>query len=245
MTSLSSRDSFSSYTPVVIPSTDCELSYFLPAGKLWTPSGEELRSDEGFGGFRDTWPIWRVGIREARAMIELEREVISCVATAATTEETFDEVLRAIEGDDTEALEQCLPDTSSRPPCLDRFVDTGTPLGNGLDLGVAGLVYAVAAVGCFPAASCRGHPGNGAWSSIPLVRLAASRPRALVLLELAKRTECGCALEGDLLSLWAGSVEAMMALAAAVLDARPDFAAAVRRGPRRARPPSTQLSLEI
>jgi hypothetical protein len=51
----------------------------------------------------------------------------------------------------------------------------------GLELGVAGLVHALASVGCFPAASCRGHSGPEAWARHPVVYLAVDRPRASVL----------------------------------------------------------------
>src|SRR6202012_320103 len=55
---------------------------------------------------------------------------------------------------------------------------TGQAALEGLEAGVAGLVYALSAAGMYPAASCRGHPEPGSWSAMPGGSCSADRAHA-------------------------------------------------------------------
>ena len=93
-------------------------------------------------------------------------------------------------------------------------------------MGVAGLVYALAAVGCWTAASCRGHPKSYAFTDRPVVVLACDRHRASVLQADVQQNHCGLTTDGHregLLAVEAESVEQMMALALLVTSHRKDF----------------------
>lgn len=72
---------------------------------------------------------------------------------------------------------------------------TGVIALEGLDAGVAGLVYALSAAGMFPAASCRGHAEPEAWSAFPVVMFAADRPHAEALQPLVGSSGCGFAYD--------------------------------------------------
>jgi hypothetical protein len=95
----------------------------------------------------------------------------------------------------------------------------------GLELGVAGLVYALASVGCVPAASCRGHSRPHAWAERPIVLLAADRARAEWLRPLVSGAGCGFCLDDvrpQILGIEAPSIDEMTALARLVLDSSKD-----------------------
>jgi len=91
----------------------------------------------------------------------------------------------------------------------------------GLEAGVAGLVYALSAAGMYPAASCRGHPEPDSWSAIPVVMFAADRPHAEALQPLVESSGCGFGLDPvrpELLVINGRSVQDTLRLGHAVLD---------------------------
>lgn len=119
-----------------------------------------------------------------------------------------------------------------------------SPLG-GLEIGVAGLVHALSATGCWPAASCRGDPGG--WARHPVVHFAADRHRVTILRDLLDGSGCGFSTDparGELLVVGAGSIEDTMGLAGRLLESR--RAMTPRQGPRkRAGPAGDQLRFDL
>ncbi|HZL05000.1 MAG TPA: hypothetical protein VFE45_06235, partial [Coriobacteriia bacterium] len=92
----------------------------------------------------------------------------------------------------------------------------------GLELGVAGLVYALSTRGFFPAASCRSHAYEHSWSDRPVVLFAADRRRVEWLRPLVERAGCGFCVprdRGQLLTIEAQSIVEMGALAQLILAA--------------------------
>jgi hypothetical protein len=101
----------------------------------------------------------------------------------------------------------------------DHFSEAGDL--EGLEIGVAGLAYALAAAGMYPAASCRGHVGPNAWSSSPVVFFVADRPHAEVLQPLVKESGCGFEVDparSQLLVILSVSIAEMLALGRRILD---------------------------
>lgn len=210
----------------MIPRTALLLDPSIPPEHTgWTPKGDDL-SEEGFGGFRDTWIIRGVGVREAKALIKVERELIDIFDRFASNGEEFDAICSAFENGDATELPERLREPSVPEEIAAHIHGDDFSASEGLDLGVAGLVYALASVGCWTAASCRGHPGKYAWSEHPLVAFACDRHRVSILQTLVKQARCGLTTDGHrdgLLAVVAESVEEMMALASLVVSCRKEF----------------------
>lgn len=209
----------------MIPRTPLHLDASLPEEHTgWTPGRDDL-SEEGFGGFRDTWVIRDVGVRKAKALLEVEGQLIQLADGFSGDAEEFDAICSALENADAEDLPARLQHPAI-PEELAVHLGADYSPTEGLDLGVAGLVYALVAVGCWTAASCRGHPKSYAFTDRPVVVLACDRPRASVLQADVERTHCGLTTDGHREGLLAGeaeSVEEMMALALLVASHRKDF----------------------
>jgi hypothetical protein len=232
----------------VIPRSSGRLDAEIPASyQFWTPRREDI-TEEGFAFFRDTWLIRGVSVREARSLLRLERELVAVVDVCSGSPEEFDEIANALGVSDLDEIPVKVLQSSAFEPIADYYSDGDQmSLVEGLDLGVAGLVYALAAVGCWPAASCRGHAVNG-WSDSPVVYLAADRHRTMALQPLVEAAGCGFDLDParrELLLVIGPSVLEMMTLAEAVLEVRSTFTP--RRGPRVRKPPAagTQLGFDI
>lgn len=150
----------------MIPCFSFELKSELPPEHTgWTPKKDDV-SEEGLGGYRGTRLIQGEGVREARRVIAVERTLIALTAHLSADPGDFERVASALESEESETFPERLMESGALAevePCL----GDGSPV-DGLELGVAGLVYALAAAGCWTAASCRGHPGEHAW---PLVQL--------------------------------------------------------------------------
>lgn len=137
------------------------------------PSGCQNQRDideEGIGSLiRGTWLIKDVPVREARQLGQDERRVAEIVGSMATTAEDFDRLAHAVEdGYDPDDPDERYALTSAERAGFDEFIsDDETAALDSLELGVAGLVYALATVCVISAASCRGHPGDHAWSDVP------------------------------------------------------------------------------
>lgn len=97
----------------------------------------------------------------------------------------------------------------------------------GLELGVSGLVHALAAVGIVPAASCRSHADPlMSWSVAPVVIFAASEDAARALQPSVEASGCTFELNqdySDLLAVRGRSIANTMALAQAVVEHRSAF----------------------
>jgi len=229
----------------VIPRAEVEIRIAIPSGPLWTPRGDEI-DDEGFGGFRGTWAIVRPWLRDARRIVHADAELVAVADSASTDAEEFDAVARALEHGEPDDVPEGLAGAAAVLEAIDAHTDDlGEPL-DGLELGVAGTVFLLAALGCYPAASCRGHPGG--WSPYPVIFLAADDHRASVLGDLAAAHGCGLEAEGsrpNLLCLYSQSVLEMTELAQDIYEHRADFP---RKRPRRPPRPGirpVQLSLDF
>lgn len=201
----------------MFPRTELDLDPQLPsAASFWLPDPQDLEEDEGFGYFRDVWPISGISVDEARQMLDEDRSLSLFTGSIATTEYDFDMIAAAVETGSVEGIEG-LSDHQ-----LDSLAPYLTDEGrlDGLEIGVAGLVYCLSAAGMYPAASCRGHTGPNAWSRNPVVLLAADQAHAEVLAPLVGDSDCGFNIDparADLLVIESGSIENTLHLAGAIL----------------------------
>ena len=199
------------------PTTEVELHTQLPSGAdFWTLTAEDLEADEGFGYFDNTWPIYDITEAEAAELTSIDRSLSIIAGDLAATEFEFDDIATALETGSADDIEGLRPDQleAIAPYLTDRVTLEG------LELGVAGVVYCLAAAGMYPAASCRGHPGPSAWSRIPVVLLATDRTRAELLAPLVRDSGCGFNIaqsRGELLAVESRSIEGTLDLADAVL----------------------------
>lgn len=210
------------------PRTEVELNVELPSGaEFWTPEPDDI-DEEGFGYFRDVWPIIGVPEDEAREMLNRDRDASSLVSGLASTEPEFDAIARVVETGVSDYAEDL---SVAKLSALGRYIaadeDDPVPL-EGLDVGVAGLVYALSAAGAYPAASCRGHHGDHSWSDVPVVLFAIDQCRASVLAPLVRDAGCGFDIDParpGLLVVCSASIEGTLALAEAVIGKLPEFRA--------------------
>ena len=165
--------------------------------------------------FQDVWPITEASVDEANAVAREDAQLCQVVADLARDAADFDVLAAAVEtgsvGDDEISAESL----AALSPYL-----TGEAALEGLEAGVAGLVYALSAAGMFPAASCRGHADSDAWSAIPVVMFAADRVHAETLQPLVEGSGCGFDFDPvrpELLVIKGRSVEDTLRLGRAVL----------------------------
>jgi hypothetical protein len=172
-----------------------------------------------------------------------ESRIAEIVGELASTAEDFDRLARVVEDGyyDPDEPNEGYALTNAERAGLDEFIsddeDDVVNLLDSLELGVAGLVYALATVRIIPAASCRGHPGGRAWSDGPVVLFATTEYRARALQPLVEATGCRFGIDSarpDLLAVEGKSIVDTMALAEAVLRSRHSFVQP--RGPRGNRP---------
>lgn len=199
------------------PTTDIELDASLPAdAEFRVPEPDEIDDYEGFGMFRDVWPIEGVSADDADAVVREDWLLCQVVADLARDAADFDVLAAAVEtgsvGEDDEIAADSLV-------ALEPYL-TGKAALESLEAGVAGLVYALSAAGMFPAASCRGHADLDAWSAFPVVMFAADRSHAEALQPLVESSGCGFDLDPvrpELLVVKGRSVEDTLRLGRAVL----------------------------
>jgi hypothetical protein len=216
------------------PRTDIELNAELPStAEFWAPGPDDI-DEEGFGYFRDVWPIVGVPEDEARQMLRKDRVASSFVSELASTEAEFDAIARVLETGVSEYAEDL---SAAKRAALGPYIaadeDDPVPL-DGLDVGVAGLVYALSAAGAYPAASCRGHHQNHSWSDVPVVLFAIDQCRANVLVSLVEDAGCGFVMDParpELLVVCSTSIEGTIALAEAVIGKLPEFRACNESNP--------------
>jgi len=201
----------------VYPTTDVKLHPQLPPdAQFWTPTADDLAADEGFGYFDNTWPIFNIPGAEARRITGIDRSLSVVASSLTVTESEFDAIATALEtgsADDIDGL------SADQLEALTPYMTDIVTLEN-LELGVAGLVYCLAAAGMYPAASCRGHPGPSAWSRIPVVFIATDRTHAELLEPLVRDSGCGFNIgqsRGELLVIESRSIEGTLDLADALL----------------------------
>jgi hypothetical protein len=210
------------------PRTDIDPDAELPAAaEFWTPEPDDI-NEEGFGYFRDVWPIVGVPPEEAHEMVRKDRAASSLANQLASTEVEFDAVAKVIEtGEPDYTADLGEAKRVALSPYIAEDEDDDVPL-DGLEVGVAGLVYALSAAGAYPAASCRGHHQGHSWSDLPVVLLAIDLCRAKLLEPLVKDTGCGFEIDPartELLVVCSPSIEGTLALAEAVIGKLPEFRA--------------------
>jgi hypothetical protein len=144
-------------------------------------------------------PVFLTGAKaEARELATTDRSLSVVASNLAVTESEFDDIATAFEtgsADDIEGLRKDQLEAIT-PYLADRVTLAG------LELGVAGLVYCLAAAGMNPAASCRGHPGPSAWSRIPVVLFAADRIHAELLVPLVRDSGAVSTSRNLVVSCW-------------------------------------------
>ncbi|MDQ7906870.1 hypothetical protein RB614_20350 [Phytohabitans sp. ZYX-F-186] len=217
----------------LIPRTDIDLDSALPgAATFWMPARDEIH-DEGIGFFRGVWAIFDVPLSEAAVVVADERAAAAAVDAVATDAESFEDFARVIEGHNPDFPSE-EPEDEADMATLAEHGDVDSVSLCGLDLGVAGLTYALAATGCVPAASCRSH-AERSWSDRPVVLAAIDREHAQWLQPLVQRSSCGFGIDDErpeFLVIHARSITEMMDLAAAILaKAEQDPPPPLRWGP--------------
>jgi hypothetical protein len=207
----------------VIPTVDIHVDPMFPVDLAIGLPDEEDVDEEGYGYFRDVWTIGEVSHEEAVSMIEEERRLVSLVDQASRTPTEFEAIAKAIEVGEPDYLPA---DAAQRPDSelvqvVSNGADEGAPL-DGLELGVAGVSYALTSVGCFTAASCRSHHSDHSWSDRPVVFFAAERPTVHWLVPLVKDSGCGFADGSEradrLLIIEAPSITNLMKLAGRIVQ---------------------------
>ena len=214
----------------MFPTSSVSGSTTIPSdATFWMPKPEDI-DEEGIGAFfRETWLIKDVPVRDARRLRQQERRIAEIVGHLATTAEDFDRLAHAVEGGYDPDKPRGYDLTAAERTELDEFLpgdeDEAVALDS-LELGVAGLVNALATVRIIPTASCRGHPGDRAWSDVPVVLFATTEYRARALQPLVEATDCRFCIDTarpDLLAVEGRSILDMMSLADAVLGSRHTF----------------------
>lgn len=185
------------------------------------PPEDEI-SEEGYGFFRDVWDIRGVTHEEARAVVEEERHLVQLLDRASSQRDEFEALATAIERGDPASLPDGFAKLHPESEILEIVGDGDRDEGvlDGLEIGVAGLAFALSAIGCFPAASCRSHASEHSWSERPLVYFAAERPTVHWLTSLVSASGCGFgdgSGHGELLFVEAPSITCLMDLAHQIL----------------------------
>ncbi|WP_150493324.1 hypothetical protein [Streptomyces kanamyceticus] len=174
---------------------DIDVDPSFPANLAMGWPDEEDVSEEGYGYFHNVWAMGDVTRSEALAMIEEEQHLVRLVDQASRTDAEFEAVAKAVEAGELDYL----PDDyatryadSELIQLVTVFADEGSPLDT-LELGVAGLTFALSSVRCFTAASCRRHCSDGSWSDRPVVFFAAERSTVQWLTPMVRESGCGFA----------------------------------------------------
>ncbi|WBC12972.1 hypothetical protein O7600_17510 [Micromonospora sp. WMMA1998] len=218
----------------LIPETELDVIPDLPENaEYWMPGDDDI-DDEGIGFFRGVWAILDVPRHVASAVVADEQAAAKALDALSPDEETFDRLARV--------LEEHNPDFPSEDPedvpvleLLAQHMDLSSFSLEGLEVGVSGLSHVLGSIGCVPAASCRGHVGEHAWSDHPSVFVAIDRPHAEWLRPLVQRTSCGFAIDPwreNLLVIYARSIRQTMELAALILEEAQNLPPALAIRPR-------------
>jgi hypothetical protein len=204
----------------MIPKLDRELDSNLPVNaRYWVP-GEEDVIEDGIGFFHETWLISDISAEHAALVLAEDERLLALVDSLARTSEEYETIATAVECGDPVDLPHVPVDDPMRAAILAEINDEDFAPLEGLEIGVAGIVYALNAAGFLTAASCRGHVGSTAWSDEPVVFVATDRPRAQQLAPLVASHRCGFAIDFDrpeLLVIRASSAREMIELAKSVL----------------------------
>jgi hypothetical protein len=187
------------------------------------PAADEI-SEEGFGYFRGTWFIGRVPVSEAQERVQEEAEILNWLDAHAATAREFEQLASAIEKQERELIDEPLR-TTALSNGVEKFL--GSPAGDwaplgGLEVGVAGLTFALSAVQCLTAASCRWHVKDS-WAEYPVVLFAAPAWRIEILADLIVAEGCGLVDSRGMVSVYGKSIRDMHRLAERLLEERSRF----------------------
>lgn len=157
---------------------------------------------EGFSLVRDYQQVIDISWDEVVDCIEAESRWLDHAAGSADAAQ-FDAVL-------DDAVEQEVGDDFDH-------------LFRGMDVGVAGLVFALTAAGYATCYSCRGHAGIST-ARVPQVRLATEPDRLRLLVDYAERAGCGLDADDEgLVTVYASSVPDLHRMATLVMEDRAVF----------------------
>jgi hypothetical protein len=213
------------YGARVIPQAPRRSYFNLPDAARMPLPGE--MDGDGLGLFQGVWLVDPGPIGEARDLIAWERSVVATIDGLADSPEGFDALAHVIEdfqtdGDDRIGADEYPQLTGRQRDLLRGCLDSGVQLLDGLDLGVAGLVVALASTGFVPAASCRGHTGVRPWAAAPAVIFAGDHDRVAALRDMVPAADCSlddASGNGEGLVVVRGSsVVSTMGLADSLLD---------------------------
>ncbi|MEW2302723.1 hypothetical protein AB0958_22585 [Streptomyces sp. NPDC006655] len=207
----------------MIPRIDVKVDPSFPEGVPMCMPEEDEISEEGYGFFRGVWDISGVTHEEARAIVEEERGLAHLVDQVSADPEEFEDVARAVERGDPDCLPDGFEDRHPGSEILEIVGDGDREEGvlDGLEIGVAGLSFALSSIGCFPAASCRSHASGRSWSDRPVVYFAAERLTVHWLTPMVRDSGCGFGNGSDrgaLLFVEAPSITNLMDLANQILN---------------------------
>jgi len=176
----------------LIPVVDCEPTPEIPPGaSFWMPTEDDIPDDEGIGEFRDVWMILNEPIDVAREVIATETEYIGLIDRLADSVEDCEALAKILESgypDELEPGPHLALLQRQAPHALERSEEDRSPL-QGLEVGAAGLSYALSTIGAVPVASCRGHARG--WSARPVVFVALDEQRARWIQPLVEAAGCG------------------------------------------------------
>lgn len=182
----------------MIPMVDYTPTAEIPQeASFWMPSEEDIPDDEGIGYFRNVWMILNEPEEITRQVIAVESKYITLVDRLTDSTEEYEEIASIIDkGYSGRSIPGPLRERIlvEMPEILERAEDDELPLYD-LELGVAGLSYALSTIGAVPVASCRGH-ANG-WSDQPVVFAALDELRTRWLQPLLREAGCGFHISPD------------------------------------------------
>jgi hypothetical protein len=187
------------------------------------PASSEI-SEEGFGGFRNTWFLGRVPIDEASEVVADEARLIAWLDGIAQTSEEFEALAVTIESSELADMSNSLRNRAAAAGLEAVMSDPSdfAPLG-GLEIGVSGLVHALSAIRCLTAASCRSHPHDRSWSDCPVVFFAAPAWRLQILAGMVGEAGCGLGIDRGILTIYAPCIREMHQLAELIVQERRRF----------------------
>jgi hypothetical protein len=142
---------------------------------------------------------------DARRLLAQEEDILGRVASIASDESEFDQLAHEDES------EFFIDDPN------EGFVPAP-------DLGMFAACVGLCAAGCVTSASCRGHPGDHAWSDHPVIQLVADPARARIIEEIARAMGCGLvSADGGGLILWAQSIAEVVTFTQLLLNRAAEF----------------------
>ncbi|WP_147945586.1 hypothetical protein [Microbispora sp. CSR-4] len=212
----------------MIPESSFEPELELPLeAAFWLPSPDADDDDEaGLGYFHETWSIRDVTTDFAFDILKSELNLARLVDEASCDQHEFETVASALESPDPENAGR-VEFGHIREELMYEIASDVPPNLEELELGVAGLVHALAAYECVPAASCRGHVYKSPrrpWSDRPVVYFASDREHAEHLVPLVRASGCGFNFDHErpkLILIEAPSIAETMRLAEMILLSTP------------------------